>query len=197
MYVGTWMSTIVAGAKGIGDLTTVTTIASGLPGPVVPLAVDTTASVVYGGVYQDSGAIVRAATSSTGAFETFISNQPNPTSIVVTSGNVYWADLGTSSNEFQDGAVYMCQAGVSCTEPTLLGRGTYCGTMTSDSSYIYFACSGDLYRCPLAGCGQDGPVALASVGSLGVFSLTNDETAFYFSAEYYESVHPAIVKLAK
>ncbi len=197
VYVAAYTGTIVAGAKGINNFLSATTIAAGLPGPAVSVALDAQASVVYGAIESNAGAIVRAATTSTGAFETFIANQPNPVSVVVAAGNVYWADLGTESNNYDDGAAYMCPAGASCTQPTLLGRGNYCATMTADSSYIYFVCSAELYRCPLTGCGQGGPVTLAGADPLSRATLTNDATALYWTAEYFGLTNAALVKLAK
>ncbi len=187
VYVGSGTSIVLAD-ESLTDFAVVRTVAFGLPGPVVALAVDGSASVVYGSV-QSAGVIVRAGSS--GPFETFASSLANPTSLVVASGNVYWTDLGTTANAYQDGAALMCPTGTSCTQPTMLGRGTACSSITSDASYVYFACSDSMYRCPLAGCGAPGPWLLTT-GVQATGGMVNDATAIYWVAS-----SGAIMKVAK
>jgi hypothetical protein len=191
VYVGTQVATIVAATKGSGAFGTITTIASHLPAPVGPVALDAAASIVYGGVQATAGSIVRVATTSTGAFTTFAPNQANPVSIAIASGNVYWADFGTSADHFQDGAVYMCATGATCSASTRLGGGSYCGSVSTDSASVYFICSSSLYRCPLAGCGA-GATVLATVGPQQGAQVINDATAVYWT-----ETSGAVMKLAK
>jgi hypothetical protein len=167
-------------------------LVSTAPGPVVPVVVDGANSYVYGGVAQDSGEIIGASTSeSNGAFTTYISQQPNPSSMTITDGLVVWADLGTTTNNYQDGAVYMCATGAKCNVPQLVARGTSCSSLTADSTHVYFDCNGTLYRCSTAGCGA-GPTPIASPGYLSGSNLTNDASALYWVGTF-----GTLVKLAK
>jgi hypothetical protein len=189
VYVGSGTSIVLAD-ESLTEFAEIRTVASGLPGPVGALAVDGSASVVYGSV-QSAGAIVRAASGSSGAFETFVSNLANPASLVVASGNVYWTDLGASANAYQDGAALMCPTGTSCTQPMILGRGTACSSITSDASSVYFVCSDSMYQCPLAGCGAQGPWLLTT-GVQSTGGMVNDAAAIYWVAS-----SGAIMKVAK
>ncbi len=190
LYVGTQAGSIMAGATGASGFTSVTTLANDLPGPVSGVASDPYGNVVYGGIELNAGSIVRVPATG-GSVETFATNQPNPFAMVIASGNVYWADLGSGSSHFANGAVYMCPTGTSCPSPSQLGGGSYCGSVSTDSTYVYFICSSSLYRCPLAGCGA-GPTTLANVGAQQGAQVTNDATAIYF-----ETASGALMKLAK
>jgi hypothetical protein len=179
VYVGVWGG-IVAAYKGPQAFDSPRTIVDGLSDGVLALAVDAAGEFVYG-VDTGTETIIRAATTSAGAYETFVTNQEGPVSIAVGGGNVFWTNLGTDANDLQDGAAYMCAAGASCPSPIPLGGGSYCTSVIVDDSRVYFDCNYTLYGCPLAGCG-DGPTALASTGVAkdGAATLASDATAIYW-----------------
>jgi hypothetical protein len=167
-------------------------LVSNAPGGVAPVAVDAANDYVYGGVMVDSGSIIRSYTLEAGAVTmTYVQNQPNPVSIAVAGGAVYWADLGTAADNYRDGAVYTCATGIWCASPTLLLHGAYCSSLTTDGSHVYFTCNSVLYRCPLSGCGAS-PTGLAGASNLDGPTLTNDASALYWVTEWGE-----LKKLAK
>jgi hypothetical protein len=195
IYVGVYPGIIAA---SLSDPTSQRTLVSNAPGAVVPVAVDAANDYVYGGVSGDSGSIIRAYTlQTTAVFETYVQQATNPVSIAIAGGAVYWAELGTAANNRQDGAVYMCATGAVCPSPTLLARGNFCGSLTTDSGYVYFTCSGELYRCPLSGCGASPTVLVGVSDNEGILdlsgpTLTNDDSALYWVTEMGQ-----LMKLAK
>jgi hypothetical protein len=180
VYVG-FSGGIVAAYKGPSAFDAPRSIVGGLPSGVDAVAVDAAGGFVYG-AGGGTGSIIRAATTGTGSFETYATNQAGPSSIAVGGGNVFWTNLGTDANHLQDGAAYLCAAGASCPSPTPLGGGDYCTSVIVDDRRVYFDCNYTLYQCPLAGCDDGQLRALASTGSTGdgAATLANDATGLYW-----------------
>jgi hypothetical protein len=181
VYVG-FSGGIVAAYKGPSAFDSPRTIVDSVSDEITALAVDAAGGFVYGVGLGLQASILRAATTGTGSFQTYVTNQAGPYSIAVGGGNVFWTNLGTDANHLQDGAAYLCAEGASCPSPTPLGGGDYCTSVTVDDSRVYFDCNYTLYGCPLAGCGDGGPTALAATGVAGggAATLANDATAIYW-----------------
>jgi hypothetical protein len=139
----------------------------------------------------DSATITRITAG--GAMTTYSQNQATPVSIAATSDYVYWANLGTYANSYNDGEVFMCAAGPTCTAPVKVFSAPSCSSVTLDSTNFYFQCFANLYKCPLSGCGSQGPVELAGAALVQGPTLANDATALYWITEYGSTV----MKLAK
>ena len=162
------------------------------PDSIESVAVDPVNNDVYGGGFGESTAIIRASTlEENGAFTIFAQQQAKPWSIAIADGNVYWANVGTTANNYQDGGVYMCATGATCASPIILTRDAFCSAVTTDASSVYFLCNATVYRCPLSGCGT-GPTPLATTLNVTGPTLTNDATALYWVNEVGQ-----LVKLAK
>ena len=145
---------------------------------------------VYGAEFAASG---RIYIQELGVDSVFAAGQANPVSISVVGSRVFWANLGTSANNYTDGSISMCPTGGGggCTSTTRMATGNYCASLTTDASDVYFNCDRTLYRCPLSGCGA-GPTALAGAFDINGPTLASDATALYWVTEFGD-----LMKLAK
>jgi hypothetical protein len=124
---------------------------------------------------------------------------PNPTGVAVTPGHVFFTSLGTTSNNYQDGGVWMCPTSGPCAPIKTIGpQFAFAYAVTSDASNIYFSAGGNIWRCGLGGCGgvvgppdggpppppDGGAGGMPTVVASGVGNaryLTTDATAIYWT----------------
>jgi hypothetical protein len=147
------------------------------------LGIDPSDSTIYGAVFANTGTIISASTSSTGAWSALVGpNEPNPDAIVVTSNTVYWMNRGTAATMFADGGLYLCPSS-GCTQPVLASnRPLPVGdNLIGDQNYLYFMGDSALYRCDIGQCNAT-TTQLTSIAQ-GIESgptITQDATALYW-----------------
>jgi hypothetical protein len=122
------------------------------------------------------------------------SGQLDPRHLAVSGDRLFWGTLGTRAKNFEDGGVWTCPTTGACT-PAKVAVGPDFGFaegVTADDAFVYFASgnSGNVYRCPVAGCGG-APTPIARMQDVARV-LANDGAAVYWGRD-----DAVIAKVAK
>ncbi len=100
---------------------------------------------------------------------------------VYSDGTSIW--VAASGASAAAGSISKCTVGTNCGAPTPFASGQNAPwAVVADSNYVYWtnsATSGQLMRCPVAGCGSGGPTVWVT-GLNGPYAMTQDANAVYF-----------------
>jgi hypothetical protein len=94
---------------------------------------------------------------------------------------VWFTTLGTSSNNYMDGAIYRCSVTGACGSPPnpFISNQPQPTAVVSDGANVYWgSAKGGVSKCPVLGC-PDGGAAVIS--SEPVTSMAQDTSALYFT----------------
>ena len=154
--------------------------------PPFNVAVDATYVYWADAGTTDNGGSVQRVLIGGGTVETIATGQAYPWSLVVYSGSVYWTNLGTAANTYNDGSVMKLTIGSS---PTALVSNVRSPTMlAADASGVYFAMLGSgtsrlIAKVPPGGAAS--PTTLTTLASVvQVADIAVDSTRIYFSQQH-------------
>ncbi len=141
----------------------------------------------------DHAGTVQRAPIGGGTVQTLASGQAFPYGLAVDATSVYWIDLGTLANSFNDGAVMKAPIGGGQVTALIPGPLQLSGTIASDATNVYFVfAGGTLGRAPIA-TGAPAPTSIAGSANNPVTNFLVDATNLY----YCEGNPPSIYKFGK